>query len=72
METYNPIPKHPAFIRYDTSLSVVNEHIEMMLRENPLAAMQWLNEVQRLLRRARAELLTQPINQDRDIYFDLD
>ena len=72
METYNPIPKYPAFLRYDTSLSVVKEHIEFMLREHPLAAVQWLNEVQRLLNRARDELLTQPLNQGRDMYLDSD
>lgn len=70
MDTYKPIPKHTAFVRYDTCLVVVKDHIDMMLRENPLAAMQWLNEVQRLLNRARDELTSQPVNQDRDIYLD--
>ena len=70
MDIYKPIPKHPAFVRYDTSLAGVKEHIDMMLRESPLAAMQWLNEVQRMLNRARDELASQPINQDRDIYLD--
>jgi len=70
MDTYKPIPKHPAFVRYDTSLSVVKEHIDVMLRENPLAAMQWLNEVQCLLNRARDTITTYDFNQDRDIYLD--
>jgi hypothetical protein len=70
MDIYKPIPKHPAFMRYDTCLVVVKEQIEVMLRENPLAAMQWLNEVQRLLNRARDEIATQPVNQDRDIYLE--
>jgi hypothetical protein len=70
MDTYKPIPKHPAFVRYDTALGVVKQQIDLMLRENPVAAMQWLNEVQRLLNRARDELASVPINQGRDIYLD--
>lgn len=70
MDTYKPIPKHPAFLRYDSCLSAVKENIDIMLRDNPLAAVQWLNEVQCLLNRARDELLTYSINQDRDIYLE--
>jgi hypothetical protein len=70
MDTYKPIPKHPAFVRYDAALSVVKEQIDIMLRENPLAAMQWLNEVQRCLNRARDDIAAHNINQDRDVYLE--
>lgn len=70
MDTYKPIPKHPAFLRYDACLGAVKENIDIMLRENPLAALQWLNEVQRLLNRARDELSSYPVNQERDVYLE--
>jgi len=70
MTTYKSLPRLPAFEQYDRSLSAVKEQIDIMSRQNPIAALQWLNEVQTMLNRARDSIRTCEVNETRQFYTD--
>lgn len=70
MNTYKSLPRLPAFEQYDKSLSAVKEQLDIMGRQHPLAVMQWLNEVQVLLNRARDSIRSCDVNAPCQFYTD--
>lgn len=70
MTTYKSLPGLPAFVQYDKCLASVKEQLDIMSRQHPLAALQWLNEVQAMLNRARDTIRMSEVNEARQFYTD--